>query len=117
MEARTAAERVLTLEPATYLDRIWAHIAIALVEPGPAGEQALVQAEAELGAGEDVVAVAVVGLARLVCQARSEGRLADLDELRVERSDVGRALADMGLSDTRWADLFLAAAAAVPVTT
>ncbi len=117
VEARTAAERVLTLEPATYLDRIWAHIAIALVEPGPAGEQALVQAEAELGAGEDVVAVAVVGLARLVCQARSEGRLADLDELRVERSDVGRALADMGLSDTRWADLFLAAAAAVPVTT
>jgi class 3 adenylate cyclase/tetratricopeptide (TPR) repeat protein len=116
-EARGAAQRVLALEGTTYLDRIWAQVALALVEPGAAGEQALARAEAELGPGEDVVAVAVVGLARLVCQARSEGRLADLDELRVERSDVGRALADMGLSDTRWADLFVAAAGAVPVAT
>ncbi|UDY34635.1 adenylate/guanylate cyclase domain-containing protein [Dermatobacter hominis] len=114
-EARAAADRVLALGRTTYLDRIWAHIAVALVEPGPDGEQALARAEAELGLGEDVVAVAVVGLARLVCQARSEGRLADLDELRVERSDVGRALADLGLSDTCWSDLFVAAAGAVPV--
>lgn len=121
-EALAAADRVLSLERATYLDRVWALVAVALVSPGASGSAALDRADDELGAGEDVVAVAVVGLARLVHRARSEDRIPTegspgdvLVALGGERSDVGRALSELGLSDTRWADLFVAAAAAVPV--
>ncbi len=121
-ESLAVADRVLSLERATYLDRVWALVAVALASPGPSGSAALDRADEELGAGEDVVAVAMVGMARLVHHARAEGRLPlggrpddVLDALGVEKSDVGRALGELGLSDTRWADLFVAAAVAVPV--
>ena len=115
--ARERALRVLGLARATYLDRVWARIVLALVGPGEGGVDQLDLADGEIGPGEDVVAVALVDLARLVLDARGEDRWRQADGveprgLDLGGSEVGRRLWELGLDDTRWADLFVAAVTA-----
>src|SRR5690606_38400964 len=107
------ALRVLGLARATYLDRVWARIVLALVVPGEGGVDQLDLADGEIGPGEDVVAVALVDLARVVLDARGEDRWRQADGgeprgLDLGGSEVGRRLWELGLDDTRWVDLFVA---------
>jgi len=115
--ARERAIRVLGLVRATYLDRVWARIVLALVTPGSGGVDQLDLADGEIGPGEDVVAIALVDLARLVLDARGEDRWRQASgveprELDLGGSEVGRRLWELGLDGTRWADLFVAAVTA-----
>jgi len=95
-EAIVAAGRVAGSPSGTYLDRIWADLAMSML--GEDSAAALARAEAELGRGEDVVAVALVDLAKRVERARSTDRLQHVTAGLFDRLD---------LSDTRWVDLLV----------
>ena len=99
-EARSAADLVADLPRSTYLDRLTAQLAVAVSDLGPAGDAALSSAREELGLGEDLIAVALVQLAAGVraeaCGTDDGGAGADGERLLVE----------LGLTETRWRDLF-----------
>lgn len=101
-EAVAAAGRVAGSPNVTYLDRIWADVAMAMVDED--GDAALDRAEAALGDGEDAVAVALVDLARRVVRARSEGRLHQVS---------AGLFGELDMSDTRWVELLVRAAGGV----
>lgn len=104
-EAERSAGTTQALRGATYLDRVMADMAVALVDPGVEGDRALGAARRELAPGEDAVATAMVALAAAV---RAEAGDAGVDEDRAaaERAEADRALGALGLGDTRWRDLF-----------
>ncbi len=117
-EADAAAERVLLLPTATYLDRLSALVAIGLIRSGESGRAALDTAASELSLTEDMVSSAILGLAFLVRRLADDGRLPraaprSVSELPgADGADEVRALEGLGLTRTRWLHLFVAAATA-----
>ncbi len=99
-EVAAAADRVAELDRATYLDHVVVQLAVATSDLGPRGDAALAAARERLGTGEDRVAAALVALAAAV---RAEAAGGGPGELRAEAE---AALSAIGLSDTRWRDLF-----------
>ena len=84
----------------TYLDRLAAELVLALVAPGPDGDDAQERARSTAAATEDVLAHALVVLAhsvRLEASHRPSSSIAD---------DCERRLAVLGISDTRWREVY-----------
>jgi tetratricopeptide (TPR) repeat protein len=98
-EAERSAGTARALRGATYLDRVLADLAAALVDLGQDGARALEAARRELALGEDVLTGALVVLA---AATRAEAVGGD----GTEQAEADRALAAIGLADTRWRDLF-----------
>jgi class 3 adenylate cyclase/tetratricopeptide (TPR) repeat protein len=98
-DTEKAAEVVMSLARATYLDRLTAQLALALGDLGADGDRALDAARLELRTGEDVVATAVVALA---AATRAEA----LGITGPGAAEADRLLQAIGLGDTRWRDLF-----------
>jgi class 3 adenylate cyclase/tetratricopeptide (TPR) repeat protein/energy-coupling factor transporter ATP-binding protein EcfA2 len=105
-EAERAAGTTKALRGATYLDRLTADLALALLDDGAGGEVALETARRELGTGEDAVASALVALAAEV-RAGVGG-----DDTTGLAAEAGSALARLGLEDTAWRGVFQRIAAA-----
>jgi class 3 adenylate cyclase/tetratricopeptide (TPR) repeat protein/energy-coupling factor transporter ATP-binding protein EcfA2 len=99
-DAERAAGTTRALRGATYLDRLTADLALALLDAGAAGEVALETARRELGTGEDAVASALVALA---AEVRAESGGGDATGLAAEAAS---SLARLGLEDTAWRDVF-----------
>ena len=107
-EAEAAAERVLALPSATYLDRSSALIVLGLVRDGESAREALDAAAGELLVTEDVVSAAMLGLASLVRRLADAELLAGVVALSAselpgaEDASEVRALEGLGLARTRW---------------
>ncbi|MBS1837526.1 MAG: AAA family ATPase [Actinobacteria bacterium] len=98
-ECLVAAEQVEAGTTSTYLDRIWAAVAVAVADPGARGAQWMERAEVLLAGTDDVVAAGLVELADRVRRARSEGRPPDVGDV----------------ADSAWAALLARAALAPAV--
>ena len=101
-EAVAAAEQLDQSPTATYLDRVWADIAVAVSDPGDRGRRYLEQAEVDLGVAEDVVAAGLLDLTRQIRRDRAAGRL--------DPRAVDTLSSDAGLSDSLWGAMLVAAA-------
>ena len=107
---RTAVDQVLDDVRATYLDRVTALLAAALVDLGDEGDAALARARVEVGGTEDAVAAALTSLAAAV-RAEATGSSPGQD-----RTDAEQRLGDLGLAGTGWRTLFADAAGAAAVS-
>lgn len=101
-EAVAAAEQLDHSPTVTYLDRVWADIAVAVSDPGDRGRRYLEQAEVDLGVAEDVVAAGLLDLARRIRRDRAAGRL--------DPRAADTLSSDAGLSDSAWGAMLVAAA-------
>ncbi|MFZ4669246.1 MAG: adenylate/guanylate cyclase domain-containing protein [Microthrixaceae bacterium] len=95
-----AAVRFATLERATHLDQVTADLALALLDPGESGDPVIDRARSVADATDDQVAHALCGLAAAV-RLEASGRDAT-DAL----DDSERRLAVLGLTDTRWREVY-----------
>ncbi len=94
-DAETAADVVAADPAATYLDRVTADLALGLATPGAAGDVLLERAQSAAAGTDDVVAAALVTLALAVRRGGDDG-------------ESDRRLASLGITDTRWRDVYRA---------
>ena len=95
-----AAVRFATLERSTYLDRLTADLALSLLDPGESGDPMSDRARAVAEGTDDQVSHALCALASAV-RLEASGR--DATEAL---DDSERRLAVLGLTDTRWREVY-----------
>jgi class 3 adenylate cyclase/tetratricopeptide (TPR) repeat protein len=95
-DAVRAASDLAVAVRVTYLDRLAAELAVALVSPGAHGDELEERARATAAATDDALAHALVALAAAT-RREVTGRPSD-----AEAEDSERRLAVLGILDTRW---------------
>jgi class 3 adenylate cyclase/tetratricopeptide (TPR) repeat protein len=99
-DAVRAAADLAVADRVTYLDRLAAELAVALVSPGAHGDELEERARATAAATDDALAHALVALAAAT-RREVTGRPSD-----AAAEDSERRLAVLGILDTRWRALF-----------